>query len=374
MKQYQKYIIGFLSLALVVLFVINFSHIIAWILIAALVALIGGPIVILLEKLNIRGFRLPRWAAALLTIIFLWAAIIGFFRTTVPLISKQLSEFQNINVEAISEGLYGPIATLDNFVQSVPIFNEPSFSTEEYVVESLSSFVSLGKISEKFINLYSLIWNLVISAFAVTFISFFFLKDRSLFDKGVLALIPQKFEERVKHVLISVRNLISRYLIGIILQSLSMMVIYTTGFTIIGLDFNLAVLIGVVAGILNVIPYVGPWIGASVAFLLITVDNIQADFYATTFPILLKMVGVVVTAQTIDNIFFYPYIFSKSVKAHPLEIFLLILIAGSLYGVLGMMLAIPTYTVLRVIAKEFFNQYKFVREITQNIKPPLKNE
>lgn len=370
MRKYQKYIIGALSLLVIILLVLNFSHILAWILISALVALIGSPIVILLERIRIKKFKTPRWAAALLTLIFLWLVIIGFFRATIPLISYQLTEFQNINIESISDGLQQPISSINNFIQSVPFFDEPEFSTEDYLVESIASIVSLNMVTEKFRDLYVTLWNILLSAFAITFISFFFLKDRSLFDKGVLSIMPGKYEERVKHVLLSVRNLISRYLIGIILQSFCMMIIYTTGLTlIVGLDFELAVLIGVLGGILNVIPYVGPWIGASLAFLLITVANIQADFYAVTFPLLLKMVAVVVTAQTIDNIFFYPLIFSKSVKAHPIEIFILILIAGSIYGVLGMMLAIPTYTVLRVIAREFLSQYKFIRKITQSIEP-----
>lgn len=367
MEKYQKYLIGFLGFALLVMFVIHFSHIIAWILVSALIAMVGGPIVILLERIRFKKIKIPKWLTALITIAVLWTLIIMFFRVSIPLISYQISEFQRIDVESISEGLEVPIKNIDDFIQSSPITNQPDFSTEDFIVEKITNIINITNIGGFFADLSGILWNIVLSIFAITFISFFFLKDRSLFDKGVLAIVPEKYEEKTKHVLISVRNLISRYLIGIILQSLCMMILYISGLYIIGVDINLAVLIGVIAGVLNVVPYIGPWIGAVIAFVLITVANIETDFYLHTMPIILKMLGVVAISQLIDNIVFQPLIFGKSVKAHPIEIFIVILVAGSLYGILGMMLAIPTYTVLRVIAKEFFDQYKFVRKLTQSI-------
>ncbi len=367
MEKFHKYIIGLLSFVLLILFVIYFGYIIVWILFAAIIAMVCGPIVILLGKIRYKKFKAPDWASALVGITVIWLVIFLFFRISVPLISNQIAEFQSIDVEIISKGLEIPIKNVDDFIQNTPIINEPDFSIENLVIDKISSVLNLSNVRDIFSDLSSLLWNLVLSIFAVTFISFFFLKDRGLFDMGVLAIVPDKYEEKTKSVLVSVRNLISRYLIGIILQSLCMMVLYISGLYIIGVNFNLAVLIGIIAGVLNVIPYIGPWIGAVIAFVLITVGNIQYDFYDITIPLLIKMLVVVASAQIIDNIVFQPIIFGKSVKAHPIEIFLIILIAGSLYGILGMMLAIPSYTVIRVIAKEFFYQYKFVQKITQNI-------
>jgi predicted PurR-regulated permease PerM len=142
-------------------------------------------------------------------------------------------------------------------------------------------------------------------------------------------------------------------------------------------QFDLALLVGLIGGTLNVIPYIGPWIGATIGVILITTANIQLDFYTEIMPLILKILGVVAVAQLTDNILFQPLIYSKSVKAHPLEIFFVIIIAGSMYGVLGMMLAIPAYTVLRVVLKEFLSQYKFVQQLTQNIsteKEPNKKQ
>jgi len=210
-------------------------------------------------------------------------------------------------------------------------------------------------------------WNFLLSIFAITFISFFFLKDKHLFDKGVLMIVPQKYEEKTSNVLTSIRNLIARYLLGVITETFFMMILFTLGLYLIGVDFDLALLVGLIGGILNVIPYIGPWIGATIGIVLITTANISLDFYSEILPLILKILGVFAVAQITDNVLFQPLIYSKSVKAHPLEIFFVIIIAGSLYGVLGMMLAIPGYTVIRVVAKEFLYQYKFVQQLTQNM-------
>ena len=87
-----------------------------------------------------------------------------------------------------------------------------------------------------------------------------------------------------------------------------------------------------------------------------------------TLPLLGFMIIVFGSVQIIDNILFQPLIYSSSVKAHPLEIFLVILAAASLAGILGMILAIPVYTILRVIAKEFFDNMKIVKKLTENLK------
>lgn len=98
-----------------------------------------------------------------------------------------------------------------------------------------------------------------------------------------------------------------------------------------------------------------------------TLGALELDFYGGILPLVVKVLIIFVVVQLIDNFVFQPLIYSSSVKAHPLEIFLVILAAGSLFGIGGMVLAIPTYTVFRVIAKEFFDQFKVVRSITRSI-------
>ena len=115
------------------------------------------------------------------------------------------------------------------------------------------------------------------------------------------------------------------------------------------------------------IPYVGPSIGAIVGMIITVSSNLDVDFYTTLMPMLLKVMIVFACMQAIDNFILQPVIYSNSVKAHPLEIFLVILIAAKLGGIIGMILAIPSYTVMRVIAKEFLNQFKIVQKMTESL-------
>jgi predicted PurR-regulated permease PerM len=166
----------------------------------------------------------------------------------------------------------------------------------------------------------------------------------------------------------SVSHLLRRYFIGLLFEVFMVMLLNTIGLSIVGIEFNHAVVIGLFCGLLNVIPYLGPWMGAIVGLLIGMALNINADFMSQTLPLLGFMVIVFSSVQVIDNVLFQPLIYSSSVKSHPLEIFLVIIAAGSLAGIIGMILAIPVYTIIRVIAKEFFENMKIVRKLTENLE------
>ncbi len=157
------------------------------------------------------------------------------------------------------------------------------------------------------------------------------------------------------------------------MQVTGITILVTLGMMIVGLGFQLSAIIGLVAGIMNVIPYLGPLIGASIGLILGMSNNLDLDFYHKLLPLLGYMALVFIIVQIIDNVVFQPLIYGTSVKAHPLEIFLVILIAGSLAGIIGMILAIPAYTVLRTFAHEFFYRFKVVQKITEKIKRVYKN-
>jgi predicted PurR-regulated permease PerM len=193
------------------------------------------------------------------------------------------------------------------------------------------------------------------------------MKDSNLFDRGVMMIIPENYETKAESALRKIKNLISRYFIGLVFQVIGITTLVTVGLSISGVDFSLAILIGIIAGFLNLIPYIGPWIGAALGIVLVIAGNLGMDFNTELLPLLIFVLLTFVITQMIDVFFFQPLIFSNSVRAHPLEIFLVILIGSSIAGILGMLLAIPTYTVLRVIAKEFFSQFKFVRSLTKNM-------
>lgn len=374
MEKYRKYIVGLIGLILLSLFVFYFTNVITWILIAAFVAMLGNPIVEFIRKFHLGKFRIPTWVASMITIVLMYFVIFVGIRLLFPLIMNQVNEFQAIDIETVSEGLEKPIKSIDDFIQRTPIINQPEFSTENYVIKKITSIINFTTVG-KFVNdLGGTAINLFMSLFVITFTSFFFLKDKDLFDKGVLMLVPTKYEEKTRNVLASIRKLIARYLFGMILETTLMVVFYTLGLYLIGLEFSLALLIGLICGILNIIPYIGPWIGAAIGLILFITANLQLDFSAQVVPMITKILVVIGVTKLVDDSVFQPFIYSKSVKAHPLEIFFVIIVAGHIYGVLGMMLAIPGYTVIRVIAKEFLYQYKFIQQLTQGLNTEEKEK
>ena len=128
-----------------------------------------------------------------------------------------------------------------------------------------------------------------------------------------------------------------------------------------------AIVIAFLCAILNIIPYVGPLIASILAAILTMMSNLGGDFQTQVLPLTIYILIGFWVVQIIDNNVSQPLIFSKSVSSHPLEIFLVILIAGFLFGIVGMILAVPTFTILKVITKEFFPENKIVRLLTKNI-------
>jgi predicted PurR-regulated permease PerM len=128
-----------------------------------------------------------------------------------------------------------------------------------------------------------------------------------------------------------------------------------------------ALVIGCLAGVMNVIPYIGPIITLFFAAFLGISGCIEFNQYELITSTITKIVVILIGTNLVDAMLIQPAIFSNTVKAHPLEIFLVILMAGALGGVLGMVVAIPCYTLLRIIAKEFLDHFKFFKKLTENI-------
>jgi predicted PurR-regulated permease PerM len=186
-----------------------------------------------------------------------------------------------------------------------------------------------------------------------------------MFEDTLLLLVPEKHHDATRKVMSESKNLLMRYFIGVMLEVLGVMTIISLGLWILGVDN--ALLIGFFGGIMNIIPYIGPIIGAGIAITLGITGTLAAAAYNELLSIMAKLGGVLLIANFIDNNILVPMIYSKSVKAHPLEIFFVIIMGGSLAGLIGMLLAIPVYTVLRVIAKEFFQQFRVVQKLTAKI-------
>lgn len=366
MNSIIKYIIAFVVLVVSAFLCWYFKSIIIYIIISAVLSFIGRPVISLLCKIKYKEKCIPQSIRALITLIVLWLVFIGFFRLIIPLIASEAKLFANIDINLVLEKLKEPLNRLDEITRNFSTTGE-GFNVESYFKETLTSIIQGSKLKAFFGSLATTIGDLFIAIFSISFITFFFLKDSSLFTRLVLMLVPDKYEEGVKNALDSIQTLLVRYFVGILAQVTLIMILNIIGHSIVGIGFSHVVIIGLFAGLMNVIPYIGPIIGTLLGLSIGLAVNIHLDFYNETLPILGYMTIVFMSVQLIDNFVFQPLIYGSSVHAHPLEIFIIILMAGSAAGIPGMILAIPGYTVLRVIAREFFNKYSVVKKITDGL-------
>lgn len=367
MKEFVKYFLIFLGLVILGWALILFKSIVVYILISFVISIIGRPVVDLLGKIKIWRIKLPRALRAAITLAFIWLVIIGFFRIFIPLIASEANELSKIDIEAVYESLKEPVESIERFYEKMDIGGEEKLTFQEYVTNKISSIISITWFSDWIGKLTGTLVDLFIAIFSISFISFFFLKENDLFEDGILLFVPAGKEERVRKAISSIKHLLKRYFIGVGGQITGIFILLSIGLTICGVGFQHALIIALFVGIMNVIPYVGPIIGAFFGIIVGIATHIDMDFYTAILPLITYMAITFLIVQLVDNMLFQPLIYSSSVNAHPLEIFLVIMIAGSLAGIPGMILAIPTYTVIRVIAKEFFNQFKVVKKLTEKI-------
>jgi predicted PurR-regulated permease PerM len=344
-----------------------FRNIVVYILISGVLSIIGRPLVDLFCRIHISRWKFPRALAALLTLLIIWGFIILFFAIFVPLIATQINYLSTIDSEKIVQLIQGPIDWLENILKSLNKNLTNNLSLNDYFNRKVSDVLTITMIQNFMGSMLGTLGNMIVAIFSISFITFFFLKDQHLFFESILMWVPDKYTDNFARALYSIKKLLTRYFIGVLIQCTCIMILVDIGMTIVGIEFKQALVMGLILGVLNVIPYVGPWLGLFIALIMGVASHINLDFSTVVIPLILYMILVEAIVHLIDNILFQPIIFSNSVRAHPLEIFIVILAAGFAAGVPGMILGIPTYTVVRVFAREFFNNFKAVQKITSSL-------
>lgn len=367
MKATLRNILIFCGILILIGCVWFFRNIVVYILVSGVFSIIGRPLVDLFCRIRIKKWIFPRFLSALLTLSIIWGIIIIFFVIFIPLITRQIDAFSTIDSVKIVQILAEPLNKIENLFRVVNKDISQSLSIDDYIVGKVAGILNINMIQNFIGYLIGILGNVIIAIFSITFITFFFLKDQQLFFESILMWVPDKYVDNVTRALFSIKRLLTRYFIGIVIQSTCVMILVTIGMTIVGIDFQQALVMGLILGILNVIPYAGPWIGLFIAIIMGVASHINQDFSTVVIPLVYYMIIVEGIVHLIDNIVFQPVIFSNSVKAHPLEIFIVVLAAGFAAGIPGMIFGIPAYTVLRVFAREFFYNFKAVQKITSSL-------
>jgi len=343
------------GICILVWLLLQVKTLLIYMLIAGIVSLIGRPINQLLTK----RLKLKNILASSITIVFLMWILVSIFSLFVPLLVQQ---GENLSLLEVNE-LKGNIETL---IQEIgTYFNlDNSFWQQQFSVDNLFQNVNFGLLPELLNQTLELLGGFTIGLFSVVFILFFFLKDSHLQERIILALVNDEVTDRVEKSIEKTKDLLSRYFLGLLLQISILLIIYSIVLAIF--DVENAFIIAFLCALLNLIPYLGPIIGGVLMLLLTMSSFIGADFSTVILPKTgYVMIGFVI-GQLVDNFFSQPFIFSNSVKSHPLEIFIVILASGTLLGPMGLIIAIPLYTTIKVIAQEFMAENKIVKSLTKN--------
>ena len=344
----------FIALGLYTLYLLK--SLLIYLAIAAVVSLIGRPITSMLKK----RLKFGESLAVISTMILLVLGLFGILSLFIPLVLQQGENLSLLDVKALEY-------KITRLFQEISIyFNWDNTNWKAWLLEKdWMNTLNLTALPEFLNALLGWVSGFTIALFSIVFISFFFLKDAQLLQSVVLVFFDPKNHKRIKKSLEKIKDLLSRYFLGLLLQISILFVLYSIVLVIFGIKN--AVIIAFLCALLNLIPYVGPLIGGILMFILSMTANLEADFSTVILPKSIYVMIGFVMGQLVDNFFSQPFIFSTSVRSHPLEIFIVILGAGMLFGTVGLIVAIPTYTALKVIFKEFYAHNRIVQSLTKDL-------
>ena len=374
LEKLAGYLIFLGILAIVCVVCWYFRSVLVYVILAFVVSLISQPLTHLLRKIRIKGKSAPDWLLAILSISIVMAGLILIITQMIPVVTniikeasvfKDMSLFDNNVSDYVNAWVVGLIPSLGEDYDAVSVL----FDYLKGVSSEFSITGILGSVA-------SVVIDLAVGLFAVVFISFFFVKDEKLFSKIVAALVPDRIEASVTEALLDVEHLLSRYFVGLLLEMMGVALLNFIGLWLIArIGFTYALGIGFIAGILNIIPYVGPIIGEVLGALLCMVlkygAGVGLDVNIWFFALI--VLAIMLSVQLIDNFVLQPLIYSTSIQASPLEIFIVMLMASQLGGILGMLAAIPAYTVIRVFAGRFFYDKKLVRRLMPDLEKEVNS-
>lgn len=324
--------------------------------IAGVLTLVCRPIVYFFK----RFLKFSNTLASIITLAIMISFVGLVLWIFLPIIIEHGKTISEINFDRVKTDLNELNLQASDYL-GVKQINFIEAIKETDFVKNLSSKAITNAIDVIFNNLF----NVIIGLFSVLFITFFLLRDDKLISNSVTAFADKGKEKRFLLVLHKSKFLLTRYFIGLALQTSIIATLYFILVYSLGIKNALAV--ALVCAFFNIVPYLGPLVGGISIMLIVVSSNLASDFSSDLLPqLIIVFVGVSIV-QLMDNFIFQPIIFGQSVKSRPLEIFMIIFMGGLLFGIPGMILAVPVYTTLKVVSKEFLSEYKIVKQLTKNM-------
>ena len=359
-----KHIINIGAFAIIAFICWYFRSVLIYIIAAFVISLIGQPVFRALKQITIKGRSAPDWLLSVFTLVSIILIIALIVTQVIPVVSGIIHDALAMNNAVTFDR--DMIDRINAWIINIFPDLGRDFDIVNFTLGKLKDVTSFSGVSNILGSVASVVVSIAIGLFSIVFISFFFIKDDTLFGKIVGALVPDRIEESVGKTILEIEMLLSRYFVGLTVEVLGVMLLDFLGLWLIArIGVNYAIGIAFIAGILNVIPYVGPLIGdiIGIGLCLILKYGAGVGLDVNVWIFILIVFAIMQGTQLVDNFIYQPLIYSTSIRANPLEIFIVLLIVGHIGGVFGMLVAIPSYTVIRVIASRFFYKYKPVRRL-----------
>jgi predicted PurR-regulated permease PerM len=338
-----------------------FRKILLYMVIAAVVGFIGDPIADALQKIKFKKLVLARWVAALFTMAIMLAALFGLIVLFIPLIRQEISMILALDPLVIEENLKHQFPTQMNWLTNAG-YNQDTYA---HLLGQVQNKLNFTNFSVAVGDALSWVTGIVGGFFSILFMSFFFLKDEDLFYKILLSITPDEHVEKMKNIVIHTKKILSRYFGGLVIQITLMIIMVGIGLSICGVPN--AWLIAVFSGIMNVIPYLGPLISFVFAMVIGLSTGLSIDPSQSFSEMMWGIIIVYAIAQSLDAFLIQPLILGGSIRVHPLELFVVLMAAATVGGIAAMAVALPVYTILRIAAREWFIEFKWVKQLTKNM-------
>ena len=309
-----------------------FSTLFAPVLIAGFLYYLLNPIVVFLMKTT----KIKRIYAVILVLLLLVAAIVLTVVSVIPNLINQISQLAE-NIPTFAKNM----ETWISKIADDPVFKQIDFAQQ---LENLN--LSYGSLLQQFLSGLSTSLGSIVGTIAsatmiivtVPFILFYMLKDGEKLVPNIQSVLPEKRRNQIIELLGDLNKTLSNYISGQAIECIFVATFTFIGYWLVGVNY--AFLFGVIAGITNLIPYLGPYLGLIPAVLVTIFDD----------PFRALLCGVVVlVVQQLDGNVIYPNVIGKSLAIHPLTIILVLLVAGNIAGLLGIFSGVPFYAICRTI-------------------------
>lgn len=335
----------------------NYSSLAVYAIIALIFSYLLEPFV---NRMQAAG--MSRTIAIVLTLTTVLVIVIWISTSIIPIVANRMAiltrQLQSENLVLIAQQIELHLRNYFEFI--------PTGYLQENVTGFIDDIFNFGRLSNVLGNVISIFTNLFAAFLVIPFATFFFLKDGYKIRRDLMKMVPNKYFETTLSLIDKIETRLGYYFRSVLLQCTLVGVASWLALSVAGL--NNAGTVGIIIGVANTIPYFGPVIGYLISILISIIET-------GDFSLVIPCILAVMFAQLLDNIVLQPLIFSKSADMHPVAILFIIMIGAQTAGILGMLVAIPIATIIKITVNQIiwsFNNYQVFRGNKRPFEPIIQ--